>query len=270
MYNTVHQYDLSFVPPQRGTNASPELVITLLREHLPELDYRLHRILEYVEVEVYLGRDEPFFPVLLSSSGKTEFGFGNCGLLVPEGETISLCIRLTPDVARRALTLNLLAQALIVPFERYKEPGDSFQQVDIETRCSPSAGTYGYEHAVEGYISMSMYNWLKEYAQRSVKNVYDHAPLPEKVITAMRQAWSAMALGYWKKWITACSGYVAEDGRFSLQCFGDACDLAIYPDQSLASTRESLRFGCHNLDHAVQQLTLVSGLAQLCQLVREE
>jgi len=270
MYNTVHQYDLSFVPPQRRPKTKPQLVITIDKKHLMELDWRLRRIMEHTEVEAYLGNDEPFHSVLPDLFGKTEFGFGKCGFLTTEGEEAHLRIELTPDVGRRALTLNLLAQALIVPFEGNTKLKNRVQQVDLETRCSPYGGAHGYEHATGGYVSESVREWLKKQAGQHTRSIHGHTPLPQPITKAMQQAWSAMASDRWEMWTKECGGFVAEDGRFSLVCFGNACDLAIYPDHETWSRGESVRFGCHNLDHAVQQLTLVSGLARLCQLARED
>lgn len=269
MYNTVHQYDLSFVPPQRRPKTKPQLVIVIDKAYLPQLDWRLHQLLGHTNVKAYLGQDEPFYSVLPDLFGTTEFGFGKCGFVTISGEEAYLRIELAQDVARRALTLKLLMQALVVPFEGNTRPKNRVQQADIHTNCNPSGGTRGYEHATGGYVSESIREWLKKQAEQHKANWAGHTPLPEPVVQAMQQAWSAMASDEWRRWTKDCGGMVADDGRFSLVCFGNACDLAIYPDQLSMSGGESVRFGCHNLDHAIQQLTLVSGLAKLCELARE-
>src|SRR4029077_20575079 len=99
MYNTVHQYDLSFVPPQRRPKTRPQLVIAIDKDRLAELDWRLRRIMEYAGVKAYLGKDEPFYQVLPDLFGKTEFGFGKCGVLTMDDGEAHLRLELTPDTA---------------------------------------------------------------------------------------------------------------------------------------------------------------------------
>lgn len=56
-----------------------------------------------------------------------------------------------------------------------------------------------------------------------------------------------------------------------LGCFGNACDIDIYPDHTCGEMDEPyVRFSCHNLDTAAQQMTLLAGLAKLCELARAE
>ncbi len=191
-----------------------------------------------------------------------------CGFLLATDEEVELHIELSEQVASCALTLKLIAQALAVPFKQGR-PTNHLQQVDLETRCSRPSH-HGYEHAVGGYISESVCEWLRKRAGQYEPNSYGHTPLPQPVVLAMRQAWAAVAPRKLKEWARECGGFVAEDGRFSLQCFGTACDISIYPDQLSMSPSRSVRFGCHNLDTALQQLTLVSGLAKLCELARKD
>ena len=44
--------------------------------------------------------------------------------------------------------------------------------------------------------------------------------------------------------------------------------MGVYPD-GISQGIEMRDLQCHNLDGAVQQLTLLAGLAKLCQLARE-
>ncbi len=55
-------------------------------------------------------------------------------------------------------------------------------------------------------------------------------------------------------------------------CPGDACDVSIYPDQIYGDAlgTKSVRFACHNLDSAAQQITLIAGIAKLCELARND
>jgi len=60
-----------------------------------------------------------------------------------------------------------------------------------------------------------------------------------------------------------------EQGWFNVSCPGDACGLN--PADSWGpKLGEGYRFGCHNVDTPMQQLTLLSGLAALCDQARRE
>jgi len=85
----------------------------------------------------------------------------------------------------------------------------------------------------------------------------------------MRQAWVAVVPQDLREWASKCGAWITVDGRFMFECLGDACDVAIYPD-SLEGEEGSVEFGCHNLDQARQQVTLLAGLAKLCALARND
>lgn len=69
-----------------------------------------------------------------------------------------------------------------------------------------------------------------------------------------------------------CRATIAPDGRFNLKCPGNACEVSIYPDRLYGDNMgtRSVQFSCHNLDGAVQQITLLVGIAKLCELARNK
>lgn len=63
--------------------------------------------------------------------------------------------------------------------------------------------------------------------------------------------------------------YVHGNGRFTLDCPGDACGIYNSPDR-IRQIDEGREFHCHNVDQMGQQLTLLSGLAALHDKARRE
>ena len=142
----------------------------------------------------------------------------------------------------------------------------------VEIMLNAEHRAEGYGHAVGGHLSSTLVEWLREYAKdkASGSGIHQAAPLPDEVLLAMQTAWKAVTdperHEYGEPPYT--HGWVRQCGAFSLVCFGDACDLSIYPDETQHGVHESVQFGCHNLDSSEQQLTLVAGLAKLCELAR--
>lgn len=56
--------------------------------------------------------------------------------------------------------------------------------------------------------------------------------------------------------------------KFVINCPGDACGL--HPSDWHSFKDEGFEFSCHNVDSAIQQLTLIVGLAKLCDMAREK
>ncbi|HVV38969.1 MAG TPA: hypothetical protein VHD31_01455 [Candidatus Paceibacterota bacterium] len=268
MYNTAHVYDLSFVAPTRKPRTKPQIVFTLDEELLSELNNRLQHLLRRVNAARYCGREVQFWYPTPDLFGRIEFGFEKCGLMTKHDGDVSLRIELSEEMLFcSTLTINLLAHALIVPFEGRKLSNRP-QLIDLETLCDRDR-LQGYGHDIGGYVSGGVNAWLRKQGTQVPDDRYS-IPVPEEVITAMRHAWYAVAAEDQKRWASECGGRIANDGRFMLECFGNACDVAIYPDNAVADEKGSVPFSCHNLDRPDQQITLIAGLAKLCELVRKE
>ncbi len=268
MYHHARLYDLSFVSPSRRSSGKPQLVFTFARKYLSECIDRLAKLEDQVDVKAYCGRDTRFSLPVPDLFGNTEFGYGGCGLMTDSGDEVSLLLELSEaHLHNTTLTIGLLTHTLLGDFADEAKNSNRMQQVDLETSCTH--GLHG--HSVGGYISGQVREWLRKQWHKGPNDNWMHwAPMPKEVITAMRQTWSSLASKDLRRWASNCGGSITEDGRFILNCFGNACDLAIYPDNMAADEYDSVRFSCHNLDGARQQLTLLAGLAKLCELARAE
>jgi hypothetical protein len=268
VYHQTRLYDLSFVSQKGRRTTKPQIVFTFERKHLGDCLIHIERLVRATDEVKYCGRSVSFRTPVPDLFGNTEFGYERCGLVTTSEEEISFCIELSETNLHNAtLTINILTHALLVYETGNARKSNRLQQVDLETSCTH--GMHG--HSVGGYISGEMREWLrKRWHKGDSNNWMKWVSVPKDVITAMRQAWTAVSPKDQHKWVSHCSGSIAEDGRFILNCMGNACDLAIYPDNLRIDEYHSVRFSCHNLDSARQQLTLLAGLAKLCELARTD
>lgn len=266
MFNRVHIFGFSFVAPNRKRQTKPQLVFTLNKKYWPELMSRLQRLSARWEVGKYLDTSVVFTLPEPDLFGNTEFGYRKCGFLTTKEDEVSLRVELSQEkLFCITATIHLLTDALRVPYEHKSVGSNRSQQIDITTRCSLNS-TYG--HALSGYVSGEVRNWLRgKGASIDAKNKTARAPF--EIVVAMRQAWQAVVSKDSHRWASECGARITNDGRFILDCMGDACDVAIYPD-CFEGEGGSVQFSCHNLDQARQQVTLLAGLAKLCELVRRD
>jgi len=86
---------------------------------------------------------------------------------------------------------------------------------------------------------------------------------------AMIKVWKKMFNGvdeYGKHSFWAKVAY--ENGWLNVSCPGDACGL--HPDSFGPNPGKGYKFSCHNVDTPMQQITLLAGLAALCDKARKE
>lgn len=271
-----HIYDLGFVSPKRRPRTAPEIIFSINEQHLDEAINRLHKTSAHFfkYANDYLGVDTVAFSLPVPDLfGNKEFGYRNCGYWTAEEGKIHFRLPLQPHpwTGYCSLTIFVLTNALGFPFE--ESVGANRQQdVTLMTSCVRNRPA-GYGHAAGGWLSTAVHQWLKDYAKNKVQSlgIVNGAPMHPTVTKAMRDAWLAVSPPDTRKYYKERDiyGWVRESGAFTLSCFGDACDLSVYPDTWLGEGCESIELGCHNLDQSTQQLTLISGLATICQLVRE-
>ena len=260
-------YALSFIPARkdgRGKSTPPGIAFSV--------SVRIHeRVLLYASSErgtemtneiseKYLGKRSEF----VLTAGK--IGFKSCfEVELNDGNvTYRLWLRSKLDVPACVLTIQFLLfvfDALIANDEEKESNRKQF--LEVSTRCSNEGF---YAHAVSGRVYPIFARYLHGHAQQSSDGM-----LPASVTNAMRSVWRAVGIASARKYADDCYGRIRETGEFSLICFGDACDVSIYPDQSVPlDAGYSVGFSCHNLDHASQQLTLLAGLAALHDLAVSE
>lgn len=267
-----HTYDLAFVSPEESTQKVPLLVFIIDNRHLLELKERLRVIASKSKVssEAYLGKASDFTLFYPDLFGDIKFGYGSCGCARLQGNDHYLYLPLTSHPTSRrhvALTIQALTFALGLPFTKTVTSGDRQQEVILNTTCEN--GFYG--HAVGGFLSESVIDWLKSYVQEKVQKMsaFEETPMHPEVVAAMKATWCAVTKAELHRYNSDCEhSWVRKSGAFTLNCFGNACDLSVYPDQFLGASCEMVSIGCHNLDHTDQQLTLLAGLAKICQLAR--
>ena len=272
MFQT-HQFDLSFVVPS-GTQISSEIVFSINQKHLPEVTSRLEkmtkRFTEYATA--YLGDQTDGFTMFQSDLFTNNFGYNECDYLTTQDNVVHLRIRLHSDLDKYncSLTIFMLLRALGYPIEDIVQ---SNQHQVIEIMTTAAHEPLGYGHATGGTLSSSVIEWLRSYAlDMSKLNRGDMAPLPPEVLLAMQTAWKAVTKKEQHQYAerSHLHGWVRDTGAFSMVCFGDACYLSVYPDEVSHGLGEVVQLSCHNLDLSEQQLTLLAGLAKICELAREK
>lgn len=272
-YSHSRVYSLSFLFPNKRTGMKfPEIVLTTSRSHSEFVErFLLEREGNIIpNAHKYL-RQEPELVWRDEQQGlafapERRFGVRGCAYILEEDREVQYHF---PLIASRdcalALTLHLLLHALDCrPHEVPGEAANTRQLITLDTRVDNDAPA-GYGHAVGGYVYPDMRRWLSR-----VGSSDDPDPL-KSVRKAMIAATAALNPEQVKIFAPMCRARVNEKGRFLLECAGNACDVAIYPDSDHGpDSDEPTRFGCHNLDWAPQQLTLLAGLAALHDLAARE
>lgn len=274
-----HTYDLAFVSlKRRPKRTAPEIVFIIDEKNLHEvIDWLQHITLRYSDyIDAYLRADKKSFSLPIPDLfGNREFGFAKCGYWTIDNGKVHFRLQLRPHPWTHycALTIFVLTKALGAPFT---SPSSNRQQ-DIQLLTMAELGrSGGYGHAVGGWMSEDIIKWLGKYAKSNIRPIgiiEQSAPLHPEVTRAMQAAAGAMMTsgenGY-RASPRVIYGWIRDSGAFTMNCFGDACDLSVYPDQYLAEGCEMVDLGCHNLDTSDQQLTLLAGLAKLAELARSD
>lgn len=135
-------------------------------------------------------------------------------------------------------------------------PPDKSQLLTLQTMTR--SGAHG--GSISGMLSIPLVAWLSRFQA--------DARLPV-VENAMRVAYNRMfimrsyvAAREFRAWLRDDRGYLLID------CPGDACGLHPSDFAPPLARLEGYNFTCHNVDSPVQQLTLIAGLAALCDRVR--
>lgn len=273
----VHTYDLAFVETKRRPRTAPELIFIIAACNMSELVNRLQTVTDNCThyIHQYLQGDEAvFIAPSVDLFGCIEFGYRRCGYVTTKDDEVyfHLPLRSHPWTHYVVLTVFVMARALGFPF-RNAPPKNHAQQVALMTSAEWRSGGYG--HAVGGMVSESVMTWLRSYARERIERlgIIEAAPMHPEVLRAQQMVADVVRSSPRVKYRARSStnfGWVRETGAFTLNCYGDACDLSVYPDQvHPEGAYEWTALGCHNLDNADQQLILLAGLAKILQLARE-
>lgn len=273
-------FSLSFVPAERDKgNRYPQIVFKTTSEHAANIDKLLQDLKlkqQTSKDDEYLGKHMPF-----SCEKNGHFGFGRCGLRFEDDGEISYGVQLcgysrTPQVA---LTVAYLLDAFQLVHgdascKKDEVKANRQQLLYIFGRCRNDL----HGHSLGGWVFPAFGSWLASIGKKASEKVssfdieaYQGTRLLPEVEKAMKEAWRAVAPQNLKRYADECRAGVHASGRFSLSCFGDACDLSIYPDLAeRIDVGHMVQFACHNLDTAPQQLTLLAGLAAMHDLASKE
>jgi hypothetical protein len=266
-----YSYALGFFPGHKRKKLPPAITFTIKHsafEHVINT-MRLYQDRFYEHTKKYLkGLDTHFTLPSYDLFGRSMFGFGNCGRFEKKDDELTFFVEIGKSEAIYFATLTIHALSITLHTEE-NVPTNREQQVELSTRTDRQA--FGWGHILSGNIAMSAVRWIAHYAKgHALYDSYWSTPMHPDVVAAMRTTWIAMSDKRMRQWSRDNSGVMSQDGRFILSCFGNACDIAIYPDIFMHEELEYVQFSCHNLDSADQQLTLLAGLAKLLELARKD
>ncbi len=270
-------YGLSFAPPEEEKRKHPEIVITVSKTvalHVEKLISQFEKDFA-PRVFEYLGKAEKF-----CQGPKEKFGYGGCGKRVERDDEVLYSLVLKGGKAEElALTATLLLDALFSAASvvwSEQQGGANYQQLfHVEAGCGPRG-----QHAspLYGHVYPALILWLVEKGKKANqkpshfdREAYNGSPIVPSVQKAMELAWKGVAKKELRRYAGDTYFGITPDGRFSFTCFGNACDVSIYPDQAHGMDPEMMvQFGCHNLDTPAQQITLLAGLAALHDVADKE
>jgi|GEM_PF-1068298 len=266
-------YGLTFV----SAGKFPQIACVVEARHAPHLDELIRSFAKRLlkpgcDMHKYLGGYTHFY----WGEGKS-FGFDRCGERVMGDGEICYGVRLRnhQEATNAAATLSVILQCcsaavgLLQPAEGPEFIPNRHQLLDAYS--SVDKGGHLHSHPVHGFVYPSLGRWLAERGRKFPRNpsaltpeAYRGFSLPLEIVQVMQRVWRITAPPSVKQYKRDCYAGITHEGRFSFRCFGDACDVSMYPDQMLsADWRVPAAFACHNLDSAHQQLTLIAGLAAL-------
>jgi hypothetical protein len=265
-------YSLRF----RKLRHKPELCI-VVSKHISEqieswlASKSLEEIDRWFAVTNYLRRPYRFHSTVepelsLGLSDATTFGFDRAGYRSDSEFEVEYRFPLVPHLVEQvALSFKLITTALgylEVTEEHQTRKSNSFQFLDIYNRTEYPAGGWG--HMVTGSAYPAFKRWLMELTDER------RGVVEEAATAAIQSVWKALSDKDLKKYDDECYARISPNGQFTLVCFGNACDLSIYPDLMNDDPEDAVNFSCHNLDTAPQQLSLMAGLAVLHECAVED
>ncbi len=267
-------YGLSFRPPSVENGIQyPELVCTVSKDTAYKLETiltkRSERLME--SVKAYLSDADMLWQDPQFSLGfgfVRHFGYNACGYVQELDTESRYHFPLVPNHTE-AVALTLSHMFLFLDLDNESTPetervGSNRQQLmTFTTRCEHVV--MGWGHIISGYAYPALRAWL---SNRGIRG--DNDPL-SSVRDAMKIAYVHLNPEHAELLVGMCDARLHSSGRFLLECPGNACDVAIYPDNDFGpETDGPTQISCHNLDSAMQQLTLLVGLAALHQLAEAD
>lgn len=265
-----YQYDLGFFSGNKKKKLPPAITFTIRESDFEDVVARMRQYKErfHEHTTQYLGNLDTYFTLPYRDLfGRETCGFGGCARIEHKDDEVTFFVEIGKAERIYFATLTIHALSIVLQYGE-ETPSNREQQIDLSVRTDRQV--FGWGHMLGGYIAMSTVRWIAHYAKEHVVyNSYWSTPMHPAVVSAMRTTWKAMSSKRMKRWSQDTGGMMSQEGRFVLMCFGNACDIAIYPDIPMHEDMEYVQFSCHNLDSADQQLSLLAGLAKLLELARK-
>jgi hypothetical protein len=248
-------YLVRYEPSHLAPSGKPELYFVFGKHVFPGFVVRTRQFITsqgdvFKTFHTYFEKETPF------AISEERFGFGECAYMKRLGGDWEIRLPMIREhVSHLAATISCIAQcgALYLAPENRAQFGG--QQIELNTITRMEM----HGHSMWGRVYPALGRWLKA----------QHGHLDTSVVRAMQSVWKEVCHPGHEEYARECSARLWNDGRFAFECFGDACDLAIYPDEGECDLESGhTRFSCHNLDTASQQLTLLAGLAQMLTIAR--
>jgi hypothetical protein len=157
------------------------------------------------------------------------------------------------EIHKVCFSLQILLSALAFPIDR-EVPTEKKQLFTVTTCClQQSQG-----HSAGGYASPELVRFLEEFS--TSYEVQIELPTVREAIAKAYCALHGKSRSYDNRFYCCTRA-----GQVIMSCPGDACEIHTESRHSIGDgTGESIT--CHNLDSAVQQISLLAGLAALSSL----
>jgi hypothetical protein len=241
------------------------------RRYLELFQETLHFIIPRFKkyTEQYFGGDLEFTSLEKDLFDNYMFGYKNCGHMALDDKHVYFHFEINGEIGPTHMSMTIWFILKVLNNMLWKdevEKPDRPQFIKVETLCQ--IGSEG--HSTGGYISPDLGKWLKKQSEDILdENAFSMVILPE-VGEVMRQVYESIS--HRKLDPNECRALISQNGLFGLKCPGDSCDVSIYYDQVYGDPigNRFVEFSSHNLDNPTQQITLLAGLAKLCELARND
>lgn len=252
-------YSLSFVSGAVSLSTVPEIVLSFPEELMLPFYAYAEKVREASREQV--GRYLSNVPGLTFTCGAGKrFGYQGCASVTQYRGSCEIHFELYDFSSRCAVaSLNHTLVALNMLFH---DMDGIITDIHVPQflELNTIFGNTLHGHSAGEYIHPQFGTWLAR------KQECNKSLLRSKVVNAMNEVWTTLTHEKLKKHASQAKLIFMDDGRFVLTCFGDACDIGVYPDYVGNGTplgAHIVKFGSHNLDNHFQQLTLIAGLAEM-------
>ena len=150
--------------------------------------------------------------------------------------------------------MGRFAKKLNIAIKRDKSLPEKLLEID-SLSINP-AGSF-YASAFGALIYRQAYPWLLQNRGKYIESVSKATKKAHDKMTGQAEDLRYFPTG------------INDDGHLIITCPGDACDIGMYPDRFFGFESVFEEIHPHNTDTPIQQLTLLVGLAAMCDEIRK-